>query len=789
MIKIYIKTAFRILVKNKGFTTINIFGLSTGMACSILIFLWVLDERSYDGFNDNAGQIYRLTANVAGTPVAVTPPPLLPALKQQMPAIKSVTRVVPITATVSIGSQKFTERSILYADPNFLQMFNYPLLQGETSAILSRPDGVVVTEMTAIKYFGTDKVVGKTIHIDNDINGHDYQITGVLKNIPHNSHLQFSLLLPIDLYNQSNGQVWDNFAVYSYIQVNEQFEATSTSIKVLETQADAIYKTNDRSNTKSTFTFQPLTDVHLQSALALDVDGQGNGQYVNIFFLVAAFILLLACINFINLSTALGSLRAKEVGLRKTIGALRSQLIAQFMNESMLVVLFSLVLGIVIAWFLLPIFNDLSGKAMTVDQINVKLVGGLLGLAVIVGIVSGSYPAFFMSSFNPSKVLKGLTILGGQRSYLRNGLVVFQFAIASVLMVSTIVVNYQLRFIRSRDIGYNKENLLYLEMPKIGDLQNNYQALKAVLAQTPEVTDYTLSNQLPTNLTSATNNVTWLGKDPRLQILFPHISIDSKFLQTFGMHLLAGRSFDDQIKDDESNYVLNEKAVKLMGFTAANAVGQKISSKGHEGSIIGVVRDFNFKPVQQPIEPLIMKHTNNGGFLIIRTNQARLQPVIIKLKEIFQKVYPNAPFAYGFVDQDLSKLYISEQRMGTLFNTFSAISIAISCLGLFGLATFATQRRIKEIGVRRVLGAGVLRVVTMLMKDFVKLVLFSLLIAFPVAWYAMDRWLGNYAYRVELNWWIFATAGVAALIIALLTISFQSVKAALTNPVKSLRND
>ncbi len=789
MIKNYIKIALRTLVKNKGFTAINIFGLGTGMACSILIFLWVLDERSFDKFNNHIDQIYRLTANVAGTPAAVTPPPLLPALKQQTPAIKSVARVVPISATVSIGSQKFAEKSIFYADPNFLQMFNYPLLQGETSAVLVRPDGVVVTQATAIKYFGTDNVIGKIIHVDNDINGHNYQITGVLKNIPHNSHLQFSLLLPIDFYNKSNGQVWDNFSVYSYIQVNEQFEVTNASIKALEVQANAIYKANDRSDTKSTFTFQPLSKVHLDSALALDVDGQGNSQYVNIFFLIAVFILLLACINFINLSTALGSQRAKEVGLRKTIGVLRRQLIAQFMSESMLVAFFSLVLGIIITWLLLPVFNNLSGKAMTINLINIKLVGGLLGLAVIVGIVSGSYPAFFMSSFSPSKVLKGQTIISGQKSYLRNGLVVFQFAIASVLIVSTIVVNYQLRFIRSRDIGYNKENLLYLEMPKIGDLKNNYQALKAILAQTPEVTDYTLSNQLPTNLTSATNNVMWQGKDPRLQILFPHISIDDKFLKTFGMHLLAGRSFNDQIQGDEGNYVLNEKAVKLMGFTAANAVGKKISSKGHEGSIIGVVKDFNFKPVQQPIEPLIMKHTNNGGYLILRTNQAKLQAVIIKLKEIFQKVYPNAPFDYGFVDQDLSKMYISEQRMVTLFNTFSTISIAISCLGLFGLTTFATQRRIKEIGIRRVLGAGVLRVVSMLMKDFVKLVFLSLLIAFPVAWYAMNRWLGNYAYRVELNWWIFATAGVIAIVIALLTISYQSVKAAVTNPVKSLRSE
>ena len=789
MFQNYLTTAFRALRKFKLFTLLNIFGLGTGMACSILIILWVQDERSYDKFNDKAAGIYRITANVAGTPAAVTPPPLLTAIKQQMPIVESVTRVVPINANITIGSEKFAEKNIYYADPNFLLVFSYPLLHGEKHSVLSRPNGVVITEAAAIKYFGTSDVIGKVIHVDNDIDGHNYQVSGVLKNVPHNSHLQFSMLLPIDLYNRSNGQVWDNFAAYSYIKLDKRFKATTASIKTLEQQIDVIYKSNDNTNTKSSFTFQPLTEIHLHSNLVLDVDGQGNYQYVAIFFLVALFILLLACINFMNLSTALSSQRAKEVGLRKTIGALRGQLIAQFMTESILVALLSMIVSCVLSVLLLPVFNELSGKALTVQLLNIKLVGTLLGLAITVGIISGSYPAFVMSSFSPSKVLKGLKIIGGQKSYLRNGLVVFQFAIATILIVSTIVVNYQLRFIKSRDMGYNKENLLYLQMPKIGDLRNNYRALKSVLAQVPEFTDYTLINQLPTNLASATNDVTWLNKDPQLQILFPHISIDGRFLQTFGMHLLTGRGFDKQIKEDESNYLVNEKAAKLMGFTASNAVGQKISSKGHEGYIIGVVKDFNFKPVQQPIEPLIMKQTNNGGYLVLRTNQVRLQPVVAKLREIFDQIYPTAPFAYGFVDQDLSKLYIGEQRMGVLFNTFSIVSIIVSCLGLFGLATFATQRRIKEIGVRRVLGAGVFNVVGILIKDFVKLVLLSLTIAFPVAWYAMDNWLSNYAFRVQLNWWIFAIAGSLAIIVALLTISYQSVKAALSNPVRSLRAD
>lgn len=789
MLKNYLTTAIRSLGRFKLFTFLNVFGLATGMACSILILLWVQDETSYDKFNPDAGKMYRLTADIAGTPAAVTPPPILPAIKQQIPGIQAVTRVVPISANVAIGNRKFAEKNLLYADPNFLQIFNYPLLDGQRASVLNRPDGVVLTEETAIKYFGASNAVGRMIHVDNDINGHNYQVTGILKNIPHNSHLQFGLLLPIDLYNRDNGQVWDNFACYSYIRLSNHFNVTDASLKKLEKRIDAIYKANNKSDTKCSYALQPLTDIHLHSRLTLDVDGQGNIQYVTIFFMVALFILLLACINFMNLYTALGSQRAKEVGLRKTIGALRGQLIVQFMTESMLVALCSLIIGCTLAWLLLPLFNQLAGKAITVDFSSIKLIVQLLGLAVIVGIVSGSYPAFFLSAFNPAKVLKGLKITAGGKSYLRNGLVTFQFAIAVVLIVSTIVVNYQLRFIKNRDIGFNKRNLMYIEMPKIGDLRNNYEALKASLIQRPYITDYTLVDHLPTNVTSATNNVNWIGKDPRQQILFPHIGIDGRFIKTFGMHLLAGRSFDDQIPSDDNNYVLNERAVKQMGMTTANAIGQKISSNGHEGYIIGVVKDFNFKPVQQPIEPLIMKHTNQGGYLVLRTTPQKPQPFITMLKEVFKDVYPNAPFTYGFVDEDLSKMYLAEQRMEILLNTFSIISIIISCLGLFGLAAFATQRRIKEIGVRRVLGASVLGLTGMLMKDFVKLVVLSLVIAFPVAWYGMNNWLNNYAYRIELNWWIFAAAGVAAIATALLTISYQSIKAALSNPVQCLRTE
>jgi len=791
MIKNYLKIAWRNLVRNKAYTFINIGGLSVGMACTILILLWVRDEVSYDKFNKNASQIYRLTDDVAGTKAAVSPLPMGPALKQQLPAVKDFTRLVAMHSIVSIGNRKFDEKNIYYADPNFLQIFSYPLLQGDKATALSRPDGVILTAAASQKYFGTENAIGKTLYADDDIKGHNYVVTGVMQNIPHNSHLQFDMLLPLTVYEHSsnysynNPQEWGNFVVYTYVLLNDEFNA----IGPLERQIAAINTANDPMHGKMTYTLQPLIDIHLHSNLLLDVAGQGSSQSVNIFSLVALFILLIACVNFMNLSTAIAGQRAKEVGLRKTVGALRPQLIIQFLSESLLLALISLIIGIGIARLLMPLFNDLSAKNISVNLFDLRITGGLLGIAVSVGLISGSYPAFFLSSFKPVKVLKGIQVLGGKKSYLRNGLVVLQFSISVILMVSTLVVNNQLKFIRNRDIGFNKENLLYLQMPQIGDLQQNYGALKASLGQNTHITNYTLLEHLPTDLTTGTTDVKWDGKDPNKQIIFPHIGADGNFIKTFGMHIVAGRSFDDNNKSDAANYILNETAVKTMGMSVSSSVGKLITVNGHKGEIIGVVRDFNFKPVQQLIQPLILRYTKQGGFVVVRTKPANMPQNIADLKAIFQKIYPDYPFSYGFVDQDLSRLYLSEQRMGELFNIFSVVSIIVSCLGLFGLATFAAQKRIKEIGVRRVLGASATGIVALLAKDFVKLVAVALIVAFPLAWWTMDKWLDNYVYRIHISWWMFALAGILTLLIALITVSSQAIKAALTNPVKSLKTE
>ena len=792
MFKNYFKTAWRSLWRNKLFSGLNIFGLATGMACSILIFLWVHDELSFDKFNHNASNIFRITDKTSDQEYAVVPPSLAYAIQTQIPAIKNATRVISVQKMITVGTNKFDEKNIYYADSNFLQIFNYPLLSGNVATALSSPNSVVLTEKTAKKYFGsTDAATGKTIYIDNDIKGSNLLVTGILKNIPSNSHLQPDMLIPMAQYDKANNPIhgWTNFDVYVYFQLKDAVAPTASNLSNINKQVNEIYKQNNREFPAS-FTAQALTDIHLHSHYLADVPGHGSYEYVKIFALAAIFIIIIACINFMNLATAVSGQRAKEVGLRKTVGALRPQLIAQFISESLLLSFISLLLAILIVYLMLPLFNQLASKSISFNPFDANIFISLISVAVVTGLLSGSYPAFFLSSFNPVKALKGSKILRSNKSFLRNGLVVFQFSISVVLIVTTLVIYKQLQFIQNRDIGFNKENLLYMKMPEVGDLKNNKDAMRATLGEYPDITNYTFTDQLPTNLGNS-SQLTWHGMNPGTQVMANRLRVDENFVKTFGMQMAAGRFFSKDFGDNGTGYVVNETALKAMGLNTKNAIGKiiSISLEDKEAPIIGVVKDFNFKPVQEPIEPLVMKTNFGGGYVVMRTTPASIRKVIGTLQKSFHNVYGDYPFSYGFVSDDLSKLYITEQRMEKLFNVFSILSIVISCLGLFGLATFAAQQRIKEIGIRKVLGASEAGIATLLSKDFIQLVLISFVIAFPVAWWAMNKWLQSFAYRINISWWVFAVAGLAALLIALLTVSFQAIKAAIANPVKSLRTE
>jgi putative ABC transport system permease protein len=784
MLKNYFKIAFRNLVRHKAFSILNIAGLAIGMACSILILLWVQNELSYDRFHKNADRIYRVTCDAMGFKAAVTPPGLVPDVKKEIPEIQASTRISkPETALFVAGDKRFEEKSLFFADSNFLQVFSFPLVKGDRNTALNRPDAILITEDMAKKYFGDKDPIGQVIQKDNETN---FTVSGVLANSLPNSHVKFDFIIPISYIVPRDKNVknnsWDNYNFYSYVRLNDNSEQT---IATVTNKINGMAKT--RVKMKIVFMLQPLTSIHLDKALQIDLPDHGNIQYVNIFFIVALFILGVACINFMNLSTARSARRAKEVGLRKVIGAMRGQLIMQFLGESLIIALLSLVLAIAIVFALLPAFNSLAAKSLSLNILDLKLMLSLLGIAILTGLISGSYPALFLSGFKPIKVLKGKLSIGGGNLLFRNGLVLLQFSISIILLAGTIVVYKQLNFIKDKNLGFDKSNLLYL--PMTGDMWGKKQALINSLKENPSTADYTIVSDLPTSLESGTSDVQWEGKDPNSQPIFPSLDIDENFMNVFQTKILSGRSFSTEFKGDSSNFVVNETAVKIMGMTVENAVGKSLSFGDTKGMIIGVVKDFNFKPLQFAVEPAVLRINKWGGVVVLRTTAGGLSSTIKALEKISHDLNPAYPVSYGFLDQAIESQYKGEQQMGKIFNFFAVLAIFISCLGLYGLSAFMAEQRTKEIGVRKVLGASIFNIVYLLSGNFTRLIFLSVIIAVPVSWYAIDLWLQGFAYRIEVSWVVFAAASATALFIAWLTVSYESVKAAIMNPVRSLRSE
>ncbi|OKS86059.1 ABC transporter permease [Mucilaginibacter polytrichastri] len=789
MLKTYFKLAYRNIIKDKAYSMINITGLAIGLASSILILLWVLNEVSYDKFHKNAAQIYRITCNISDINVAVNTAGMPGGLKAEMPEIKTTVRLSanPPTILFEAGGKKFEEKRVFYADPSFMDMFSFPLVQGDRTTALKQVDGVLITQKTATKYFGRENPIGKVLKKDNSEN---VVVTGVLANIPANSQLQFDFILPMASLAKTNkdlkNNVWNNFSFYTYVQLVKSFDPSAAKLLRLEKQIDQIFQKNVH-DMKATFQLQPLAKIHLGPELLGEMPGHGNAQYVNIFFIIAILILVVACINFMNLATARSARRAKEIGLRKVAGAVRGELILQFLSESVFISLLSLSLALVIVWLSLPLFNELSDRQLVIPISNAWFLLSLLGIALMTGLISGCYPALFLSGFNPVKVLKGNVKSMGGNLLFRNALVVTQFMVSIILLVSTVVIYNQLKFIKDRDPGFEKANLLYI--PLTGDIWNKQQALKNELKQNSLTSDFTITSDLPTNLLAGTVDVKWDGKDPRSQVLIPSIGVNEDFIHTFRMKLVTGRSFSSAFKTDSNNYMVNEKMVKTMGLNVNTAVGKPLTLWGNKGTIIGVVKDFNFKPVQQAIEPLIMRFDKWGGFVVIRASSGRTTATIQALSKISQELNPAYPFKFEFLDQDMANLYRGEQQMGNIFNLFAILGIFISSLGLYGLSAFMAEQRTKEIGVRKVLGASVLSLVYLLSSGITRLIIIAVTIAIPLSWYAVNSWLSGFAYHINVSWLVFLTASVAALFIAWLTIGYESVKAAIVNPIKSLRTE
>jgi putative ABC transport system permease protein len=789
MFRNYLKIAIRNIVRHKAFSMINIAGLTIGMTCSIFIFLWVRNELNYDRFHSNSDKLFRVVCTVGQFKAAVTPYPIAQELQGKIPGVKRIIRLNSANSAVfEVGEKRFEEKEGFFVDSTFLQAFSFQMLKGDRATALARADGIVLTESMAKKYFGTENPVGQVLRKDKNSN---VVVTGVIADVPANSHLQFDYIIPMSAIAQSNSDVknyvWDNFNFYSYVQLEDNIAANDAAVQKIAEQANEIYKKQIPEDLlKVNYILQPVPDIHLHSDYQADVSGHGSYLYVKVFFVVAIFILIVACINFMNLSTARSARRAKEVGLRKVVGAVRGQLIGQFLGESILISFFSLLLAILLVLLLLPAFNLLAGKQLEISLFDGRLLLTLLGIALVTGLIAGSYPALFLSGFRPVKVLKGnVRKMGGNLAF-RNTLVVLQFVVSIVLLAGTVVVFKQLNFIRKMNLGFDRSNLLC--MPLAGDLVNKQDVLRAELKSSELTSNFTITNAIPANHTSGTVNVFWEGKDPGNQTLFPNMNVNENFFSVFQMKMASGRPFSSKFTGDSSNYVINETAALEMGMTPENAVGKSLEMWGTKGMIVGVVKNFNFKTLQHKIDPMILRF-QPGNIAIVRALPGQTEATIKAMERINSKLNPSYPFSYSFVDQEIDKSYQGEQQMGSLFNVFAILAIFISCMGLYGLSAFMAEQRTKEIGVRKVLGASVSRLVYLLSLSFTRLILIATLIAIPLAWWAVNNWLEGFAYRTAVSWTIFALSAFAALVIAWLTVGYESIKAAVANPVKSLRSE
>ncbi|SIT94365.1 ABC transporter permease [Pontibacter indicus] len=785
MLKNYLKMAYRNLMRHKGFSLINISGLALGMTCSILILLWVKDELSFDRFHTHVDQLYRVL-NVQHYPGADDlttdsgPGQLGPAMQRELPEVQQAVRISWEQENLFSHGEKAIKGNGVYADSTFFQVFSFPLLQGDAAQVLQQPKTVVISDSLALKLFGTREAVGKLVKLNNT---ESYTVSGVMQSVPKNSSLQFEYVIPFADYAAMHDWIkeWGNYSLRTYVQLQPGVDVAAFNEKI-----KPFLTKGDKGSRDTDLFVQPMKDIRLYSDFRKGKTESGLIMYVRLFSVVAVFLLLIACINFMNLATARSAKRAKEVGVRKAIGASKSSLVGQFMIESVLIAFLALFIAVNLTGMLLPAFNELTGKAVAFDLSDPTLLLLLLGVALFTGIVSGSYPAFFLSSFDPAVVLKGTVKLNDRVALFRKGLVVFQFMLSALLIVSTLVVYLQLHYIRTKDIGLQRENMVLI--PVEGQMQDRYEVIKQELLRVNGITAVSASDQFALRMGANTSDVEWKGKEPGAAVLIDYMHMDYDLLETMGIRLKDGRTFSKDFGADTANYIINEEAARLMQLQ--EPVGQWLKLWGAEGRIIGLIENFQSRRMQVGAAPLIIKlDPANISFLYARVAPGQTTTALAAMESILQKHNPGFPFEYHFLDDMFERIYRSEAVISKLNNYFAGIAIFISCLGLFGLALFTAEQRKKEIGVRKVLGASVSGIVFMLSKDFLKLVLIANVVALPLSWYMMNRWLNDYANRTELSWWIFGVAFAATILIAMLTLSFHAIKTAMADPVDSLRTE
>ncbi|MBQ0735856.1 ABC transporter permease [Aquimarina celericrescens] len=803
----HIKIAWRALLKHKALFTINILGLSIGVAAALIIFLFVSDELSYDRFHRNSDQIVRvvLKGKMNGEVIkeAATPGPVGPTLQEEFPEVLKATRLRPQgTPQITYKNNTFRDHKFAYVDSNFFEVFTVPFLKGDSKTALKEPNTIIITQELASKYFGEENPIGQLLDFKEW--KQQFKVTGVMQQLPQNSHFHFDVFGSMEGVADAKEARWIVSNYHNYLLLDNSSESKAIENKLpgivekymgpqIKKTLGMTYEEFKDGNEIGLF-LQPLTDIHLHSDFAdvSNLEPGGDIKTVYIFSAIAIFILIIACINFMNLSTAAASKRAKEVGVKKVMGSSRSELIRQFLIESCIATMIAMFLAVIIVILTLPLFNNLSGKTLDMAYIldpKLLLYFGFLG--IFISFLAGSYPAFFLSSFKPIIALKNTFKNTGKTKGIRSGLVVFQFMISVGLIIATLVVDQQMAFIQNKDIGYQKDQILVLRDSWM--LGANEEVFKEQLAKDPRVSSITMSGHIPAGPTYTYMTRIYAGQNSEAVRRSVVYNIDEQYIPTLGMELVAGRNFSKDFGSESKNMIINETSARILGFTN-DAVGKTVTMAiNNEGgtktyTIIGVVKDFHFNSLHEPIDQLIMLHDKSSG-LIIRAKTADMSALIASVRHLWNSFNTSEPFSYGLLDELYNQTYIKEQKMGAILRIFALLTIFVACLGLFGLITFTAEQRFKEIGIRKVLGSSVPQIITMLSSDFLKLVLISFLIAFPLGFYVMNIWLEDFAYRIQIQWWIFALAGLITIGIVFMTISWKSFKAASMNPVNSLRTE
>ncbi len=812
----YLKAALRRIKRQKGYSLINIGGLALGMAFALLILLWARDELSYDRFHANAKTLFRVEQDQNGGQgkfhIDVTPYGMGPALEAEIPEIQEVARYNRLgTFLVRQGEKTFFENRIVAVDPSFLRMFTFPTVRGDAGTALAGPASVVLTEDSARTYFGTDDPVGRTLTLDNK---YPFTVTAVLKSIPSNSSLRFDALVPIEFLRSLGADLgdWENNGIFTFVQLRERSSISAVNAKITRLALDrrlAVLR-GDAENWKKVQAnprrlkqyngyvspdcmVMPIVGINLFGYIGFDRSMQ-RIRTIHMFAAIGLFVLLIACINFMNLATARSVNRAREVGLRKTVGAHRRSIAGQFYGESVLTAVLAGAAAIALVVVLLPAFNAVAGKTTTIASLlSATFLLSIFAVTVVTGIVAGSYPALVLSAFQPIKVLNGRTADGARGASPRKILVVVQFGLSVLLLIGMAVAARQIDFMRSKKLGYDKEQLIFL--PLRGETRENYAALKERLLRDPKIQGVTGTAQQPTEIGSNSWDAAWDGKDPNERYLISCEFVDYDYPETMKIEMAAGRSFSRKYLTDETEaFLVNESVPKLMGLDAASAVGQRFNFMGVDGTIIGVMKDYHYLSVHESIEPLAVALTAGPKgwpvhFAVVRLKADDIPGSLESVKAGWLAVNSAYPFEYRFFDQDFDQMYRADERTGTILKIFAILAIVIACLGLFGLASFTAEQRTREIGVRKVLGASAPQIVVLLSKEFAKWVLFANVLAWPAAYFVMRNWLQRFAYRTNIAWWLFAAAGAGALAVALLTVSFQALRAAQTDPVKALKHE